>query len=44
MFNVNYVLAKALQKEQLREARQNRISRQFIANLKRERAAKKGRK
>jgi len=29
MFNVNFMLAKALQKDQLRTARQNRLARQW---------------
>ncbi len=45
MFNVNYILAKALQKEYLREAKQQRVSRQFQANLKKLRTAvRKGQK
>jgi hypothetical protein len=42
MYNVNYVLAKALQQDQLREARKRRISRLWAAWQKRrmKRAAK----
>lgn len=31
MFNVNFMLAKALQKDQLRTARHNRVTRQWHA-------------
>ena len=34
MYNVNYMLAKALQKDHLREAKTNRISRLWEARLK----------
>lgn len=40
MFNVNFMLAKALQKDHLRAAKQNRIARLWEANRKRREAAK----
>jgi hypothetical protein len=40
MFTVNYMLAKALQNDQLRMAKQDGLVRQFIANQRRKVAAK----
>jgi hypothetical protein len=40
MYNVNYMLAKALQKDHLREAKHSRISRLWEARLKARKALK----
>lgn len=40
MFTINYMLAKALQNDQLRAAKQDGLVREFIANQRRKVAAK----
>jgi len=40
MYNVNYLLAKALQKDQLRQAKANRVSRLWEARRKARQAQK----
>lgn len=40
MFTVNYMLAKALQNDQLRTAKQDGLVRQFIANQRKKAATK----
>jgi hypothetical protein len=44
MYNVNYMLAKALQKDHLRDAKQNRIARLWQARLKARQQAQKAAK
>lgn len=40
MFTINYMLAKALQNDQLRTAKQDGLVRQFIANQRKKAAVK----